>query len=266
MKTLQPITLARHRDWRWRRYADYRFAEADALAPLVAQELPKAVMALPIAFVAQDGQYAPVAVQALQPGRNLFVGLDGRWLGGYVPAAYRGYPFALANTQDNQQVLCVDEDSGLILESPEPGEGEPFFDAYEQPAEPLRKVLEFLQQVAVNRAHTITICQRLAELELIQPWPLKVQTPDGERPVEGLFRVDEAALNALSAEDFDSVRKAGALPLVYCQLLSMQHIALLGRLAEAHEKSQERVKLNASELFGTQDTLSFDWDSDKSVT
>ncbi|MEA1050406.1 SapC family protein [Lamprobacter modestohalophilus] len=259
MKTLQPITLSRHRDWRWRRYSDYRFAEADALAPLVAQELTKAAMSLPIALVAQERRYSPVAVQALQPGRNLFVGLDGRWLGGYVPAAYRGYPFALATTQDDQQVLCVDEGSGLVLENAEPGEGEPFFDAYEQPAEPLRKVLEFLQQVNTNRAHTAAVCQQLAELELIQPWPLKVQTGEAERPVEGLFRVDEAALNALPADGFEVVRQAGALPLIYCQLLSMQHIGLLGRLAEAHQKSQERVKLDASAMFGEQETLSFDW-------
>ncbi|MEA1053628.1 SapC family protein [Lamprobacter modestohalophilus] len=114
MANLQPITLSRHRDQRWARYTDYRFAAADTLAPLVVQELPKALMSLPIGFIEQPDGYGLVAVQSLQPGQNLFVSVDGRWLGGYVPALYRGYPFALAKTEEGQQVLCIDEDSGLV--------------------------------------------------------------------------------------------------------------------------------------------------------
>lgn len=186
MANPQPITLSRHRGRRWARYTDYRFAAADALAPLVVQELPKAVMSLPIGFIAQPHGYGLVAVQSLQPGQNLFVSAEGRWLGGYVPAVYRGYPFALVKTEDGQQVLCIDEDSGLVLDAPPPEQGEPFFDVDDQPAEPLRKVLEFLQQVAANRAQSERLCALLAEHALIQPWPLKVTTPDGERPVEGL--------------------------------------------------------------------------------
>lgn len=259
MANRQPISLSRHRERRWARYADYRFAAADALAPLVVQELPKAVMSLPIGFIAQPDGYGLVAVQSLQPGQNLFVSADGRWLGGYVPAVYRGYPFALVKTEDDQQVLCIDEDSGLVLDAPQPEQGEPFFADDDQPAEPLRKVLEFLQQVAANRAQSERLCALLAEHELIQPWPLKVTTPDGERPVEGLYRIDEAALDALAPEPFEALRQAGALPLIYCQLLSMQHVALLGKLAEHHAQSKPR--LDASEMFAASDTLSFDWDS-----
>ncbi|MEA1053627.1 SapC family protein [Lamprobacter modestohalophilus] len=143
------------------------------------------------------------------------------------------------------------------MEQPLPEEGEPFFDVYDQPAEPVRKVLDFLQQVATNRAQSATLCARLAEHGLIQPWPLQVTTPDGERPVEGLHRIDETALNALSTEPFETLRQAGALPLIYCQLLSMQQVALLGKLAEHH--AQSKPALDASEMFGESDTLSFDW-------
>jgi hypothetical protein len=62
-----------------------------------------------------------------------------------------------------------------------------------------------------------------------------------------------AALNAL--------RQAGALPLIDCQLLSMQHIALLGKLAEHQAQAQSTPTLDAHALFGEQDTLSFDWDA-----
>ena len=80
MPTFQAISSTTHADKRWKRYDSYAFAAHDALAPLVAQELPRAVLHLPIAFVAQDGQFTPVAVLGIQPGQNLFVAPEGRWL------------------------------------------------------------------------------------------------------------------------------------------------------------------------------------------
>jgi hypothetical protein len=59
--------------------------------------------------------------------------------------------------------------------------------------------------------------------------------------VEGLYRIDEVALNALSAEPFQEVRAAGALPVAYCQLLSMQHLAVLGELAKAKAEAASRA-------------------------
>jgi len=64
-----------------------------------------------------------------------------------------------------------------------------------------------------------------------------LKTGTGEQQIAGLFRTDEAALNQLPGEALLEVRQAGALPLAYCQLLSMQHLPLLGGLIEAHAKA-----------------------------
>ncbi len=245
MSSLHPVSLSRHGAMRWQRYSSYAFAAGDAVCPLVAQELPKAAMALPLAFVASGEEIVPVAVLGLQPGSNLFVASDGRWLGGYVPAAYRGYPFALANTEDGQQVLCIDEDSGLLGDSA----GEAFFAEDNLPAPALADVLNFLTQVAANRQATRRICALLKEHGVVQPWPVKLQTAEGEQAVAGLLRVDEAALNALPAEALLALREAGALPLAYCQLLSMQHLARLGPLAQARERElRQAVAAPSAEL------------------
>jgi hypothetical protein len=116
MPKYQAITRTDFANLRWKRYESYAFAAQDAVAPLVVQELPKACMSLPIAFIQQGETFVPAAVQGLQPGQNLFVSPDGRWVGPYTPAAYRGYPFALANADNGQVVLCVDTDSGLVGE------------------------------------------------------------------------------------------------------------------------------------------------------
>ncbi len=226
MAQLTVISRERHADKRWKRNNSYSFAATDSVVPLVMQELPRACMALPIGFVRAGNAFQLVAVQGLQPDRNLWVGPDGRWLGGYVPAVYRGHPFVLVATEDDRNVLCIREDSSLISSS----DGELFFDVDGKPAPPVSDVLSFLEHVSSNGRLTARLCELLDEHRLIQPWNIKVKSDEGEQKVQGLFRVDEAALNALPLDAFDALRQGGALPLLYCQLLSMQHLQVLGEM------------------------------------
>lgn len=235
MPKYQAITKTDFANLRWKRYENYHFAALDAVAPLVIQELPKACMTLPIAFIQQGEAFVPAAVQGLQPGQNLFVSPDGRWIGPYTPAAYRGYPFALANAENGQVVLCVDTDSGLVGED----HTEPFFDEQGEPSQSVKAVLDFLQQVRSNRETTQRVCAALQAEDLIQPWPVTLKGEQGEKTVQGLYRIDEAKLNSLSAEALQRLQQAGALPVAYCQLLSMQHLPLLGQLAQAHRKAAQ---------------------------
>lgn len=248
MPTIQAVSVARHATQRWQRPAHYAFAAQDAVAALVAHELPKAMLSAPVAFLATGGGessvgsgFMLVAVQSFQPGKNLLVAPDGRWIGGYIPSAYRGYPFTLVAAPDGRQVLCVDEDSGLLGADAAPG-GEAFFaEASEAspnpsptPSPAVAETLNFLNQIASNRPATQAICAVLHKHGLIQPWHLQVPTESGEQTIAGLFRIDEAALNQLGAQAWLELRDAGALPVAYCQLLSMQHVPKLVQLAQAH--------------------------------
>ena len=80
MPNFVAVSRTHHTGQRWQRPSSYRFAAQDAVVPLVAQELPKAAMHIPFGFIATDERFVPVAVQGLEPGRNLFVAPDGRWL------------------------------------------------------------------------------------------------------------------------------------------------------------------------------------------
>ncbi|WP_439508705.1 SapC family protein [Yoonia sp.] len=222
----------------WRRVDSYAFAATDAVAPLVVQELAKACISLPIAFIQQNDAFVPHAVQGLEPGRNLFV-VNGKWVAPYTPAVYRGYPFALAQGEDDQLHLCIDMDSGLVGA----GEGfdQPFFDDAGEAAQPVTDALNFLQQIHRNRAVTQRGGAALAAEDLFQPWPLTVQGPEGERRVDGLFRIDEARLNSLDPEALARVQKAGGLPVAYCQLLSMGNIQTLGLIARKLEEVKNRM-------------------------
>lgn len=231
MVSIQPISRDRHATKFWQRFTSYEFARGEAIAPLVGAEVASAMQTCPIGFVQDGEQFFPVAVLALQAGRNLFIAPDGKWIGGYIPAMLRGYPFRIGQTESGEQLLCIDEDSGLITDGPE---GEAFFDDNGELSDDIKKILDFLGQTHQNRGATLKVCSLLSEHDLIVPWDITVRTAEGDKPLGGLFRVDENALNALETEPFDVIRRAGALPLIYSQLLSMQHMTLLGKLADAH--------------------------------
>jgi hypothetical protein len=233
MPNLQAVSRERHADKRWQRYSSYVFAEKDAVCPLVAQELPKAMMCMPVGFTQAGEGFTLVAIQGLAPGECLLVDGAGKWLTEYTPAHYRGYPFALASSTDGQRVLCIDEDSGLVDQHV----GEAFFGDDGAPAQAVADVLDFLSQLANNAQATQRICNVLQEHGLIQPWPIAVQNDAGDQKVGGLFRIDEVALNALPAEGLAALRSAGALPIAYCQLLSMQHLGRLGKLSQARRQA-----------------------------
>lgn len=261
MSQLAAISRERHAEKRWRRHTSYAFAEHTALQPVVLAEVAKAAMSLPLCFARQGESYVPAAVLGLQPERNLFVARDGRWLSSYIPAALRGYPFSLVPRENDQMMLCFDEDSGLLSET---DEGELFFNEQGEPAESLRQVLDFLQQIERNRLLTAKACALLDELELIQPWPISLQGAEGEaRRLEGLARIDEAALNRLDGATLQKLRDAGGLMMAYCQLLSMQHLSMLGKLAEAHARHDQATAEQARRLLDQpeEELYEFNWDN-----
>lgn len=231
MSDLQPVTYSRHGDQHWLRVTGYAFAARDTAAPLVAHEMHRAVLSLATAFARQEERFVLVAVQGLASGHNLLVAGDGRWLGGYVPAVYRSYPFRLARTEDGNNVLCVDEGSGLVVG--DTSRGEAFFSADGEVAQPLAEVMEFLSQLRAAHDETERACKSLQEHDLLRPWQIQLKASAGRpRKLQGLFRIDEAALNALPAAALAALRDAGALKLAYGQLLSMQHLPMLARLAQ----------------------------------
>lgn len=252
------VSKERHVDKRWRRYTSYTHTAADAVADLVLPELSRACMAMPIGFIAAKGGLAPVAVQGLEPGKNLLVADDGRWLVEYIPAAYRSYPFALGAAEDGQPVLCVAEDSGLLSDA----SGEPFLDEHGELAPSLKEVLDFMVRVAVQRSATQRICRVLQKHDLVRPWPFERKTEAGIQIIGGLHRVDKAALARLSADAFQEVRLAGALPMIYCHLLSMQHMSELKRLGDMHATDQATSTLAPAgdldlEFLNNEGTISF---------
>lgn len=224
----------------WKRYPDYSFAAQANILPVAAAELSRLVPVMPLGFVQAGDAFQLVAITALRPGQNLFVAPDGRWMGDYVPAALRGYPFRLVKPQGRESsILCFDESSGLLADA---GEAESFFDETGAPSQVVKDILGFLSQVERNLSVTQVAVDALQAAGLIQSWALSLQQGGQQAPVEGVFRIDEAALNALPDEAFVSLRKTSALPVAYAQLLSMSQLAALQKNAETQARLREQLK------------------------
>jgi hypothetical protein len=229
---------------RWSAPKSYAIAANDALATLVIQEIPKAVMTMPVAFVPQGNEFNLAAVQGLQQGKNLFVGADGLWKHGYIPACYRAFPFSVASTENGEQVLCFDQDSQLLTDN----DGQGFYEADGTLTEAVKKIADFLAQVLQNRVPTRQICDLLQQHNLIQPWPITLKTDRGEQAVNGFFRIDESALRQLSADALQQLNEAGALGIAYFQLLSTHNMQKLVDMATADALSAQVKKPSVADL------------------
>lgn len=241
MPNYHAISHTVHGNKRWLAANSFSFAMRDGLLPLGMGEISKAVLSLPIAFIVNDGRFHPVAVMSLQPNQNLFIAADGRWIHGYIPAASRAYPFRLFNTPDGEKIIAIDEDCGLISADEE---GSPFFDEEAQPSPALQEVIRFLRLNEMSLRAAEAASEVLHAHKLIKPWDIEAK---GNKVV-GLHQIDETMLHQCTAEALLELRNSGALILAYAQLLSMQHLPILGELAKAHAQAEQAAAEAAKKI------------------
>jgi hypothetical protein len=233
MVNIVPVDRDRHAGKGWRRPANYNFAAKDPVVALVASEFLQAALALPIGFVEQSGFFVPVMLTSPVPNRNVAVGPAGQWFVGYVPAVLRAYPFSLRSGE--KETLCIDEDSGLVVEAD--NTTEKFFQADGSFSPIVVSILELLRQIGQSRRVTNRAVVSLSDAGLIKRWSLVVPVGEQQMPVNGLYCCDEAALDALDDVGLIEVRRA--LPMAYVQIFSMGQVGVLSRLASIqHQMAQ----------------------------
>ena len=91
----------------------------------------------------------------------------------------------------------------------------PFFDDDGEVTQTISDILDFLNRNVGNKIQTKNICESLQKHELIEPWPITVQIDAKNREVNGIFRINETALNALSRSALKELRDNSALIVIY---------------------------------------------------
>ncbi|NBC47502.1 MAG: hypothetical protein GVY22_05835 [Gammaproteobacteria bacterium] len=259
------MSRERHRDRRWQHYRNYEFARGFTLCSLVLAEIDEATLSLPYGFIQRRDMLIPVAILGPPKGECLYVGGQGTWIGGYVPAILRGYPFRLIKTTDDRLVLHVDEGSGLIVGAED--DGEPFFEGGE-PSSAIQDVKTYLENLEASRRQTAEACKLLQKFNLVQEWAVESQHGSEQQtypaPMKGLLRIDPAALERIDPQAFEELNRAGALRLSMYQTLSERHLAAHKALEKAHQKRQQaqdsREDVRAEDYFDSDGPLSFAWE------
>ncbi|WP_404342574.1 SapC family protein [Vreelandella venusta] len=238
----------------------YHHAREQLVASVLLAELPKLVQHFTLGFMPKGERYVAVALLAVEQSQNLYVHPDGRWLGGYVPASLRGYPFSLLPDEHGQRVLCIDAEQ--LTDAADLGQ--PLFDEHGHPSTAVAKQLDFHKYCEANRQRTQQAVDALQQADVLHPWPLEVNQGEGEtsRKIEGLYRIDEKALNTLEATTYATLQGA-PMALAHAQLFSAHQLSQLTERARFHAQhaSQEVPENLDSVLDGVNDDdLTFDFD------
>lgn len=238
MSNLIAVSREVHGDKKWLRFPTYQFVAKEAAAVIVGAEIPQAAPAMPLVFIDRGGQYELSALLSLASGQNMFVAPDGRWIGTYIPASFRAFPFRLHRPADSDQsILCIDEQA---IAPDGAQNAEPFFDANGDVAPTVKVAVDLLTNIERNHLATSIAVSSLAQAGVIKPWPIKLRTEQGERTVNGLNCIDEAALNNLPGETFLKLRATGALAIAYGQLLSMSQLGVFATMAKLQRQLAPR--------------------------
>ncbi len=252
-----PVSREAHAKKRVLPLVSFHSARAMAVISLFGGEVLRAAHEFPVLLAATAEGFFPAALTGIKAGTNVFVGPDGRWLAGYVPAMFRRAPFLLARVEDRDDwVLCLDETSERLSET----EGEPLFEPGGGNADILTRATNLLVQLEQNRRATLEAGDLLNRLGLLTPW--RPPGGEGEDDFNGLFQVNEPKFQTLSGADLVALRDIGGLAMIYAQIFSMERLNLMQRLeasrAEAaRQRAASEQTTDLDRLFGIVDDEPF---------
>lgn len=227
---LQPVRLdpAQHRAKKIAELTDFSVAGRMHMAFITAIEFPQAALEFPIVFIPTGERDArgrplvsPIVLLGLVAGENLHV--DGsRWDARYVPAFIRRYPFLRAGVVgESTPVVLVDAAWRGFSDF----DGEALFEAGDKPAPALVRVLQFLERFDLEAQHTLAICERVVELDLLKEMKADIALPGGGKlAVEGFMTIDEDRLQAIPDADVVELHRSGLLMLMQLHLLSLANV------------------------------------------
>jgi len=225
-RQLVALNSTRHASLRVREQAGFSFAAQVHMASLMQAEMVRAAAAYPIVFVEDrdsDG-FRPMALFGLREGENVFVAADGRWLGSYIPAVIRSYPFALSRVHpDGRPAVCIDAASELVSLT----EGAALFDASGAATPALEEARGYLSQLRQMQLVTNAFCRALAERNLFTPFSIRVRRGDDTLEVDGCYVVNEERLDGLPDDRLSGLRQPGWLASLYAHRVSLEQIERL---------------------------------------
>jgi hypothetical protein len=233
--------------------------ECRPLLVLSTAEASRAALDLPLVFARTDVGLQLLALLSLSTEDNAQVGPKGRWMGGYVPASLRAHPFQLgppiidapgtattaaaaltevgtheSPAQATTRVVLVEAGSDWLSRAG----GDALFEPDGSPTPVLERRLALLRTEVPPLPQDVPVLAAIAAAGVLTPW---TEAPDG---LPGpLYTASRERLDDLDATRLAALRDAGALGLLYAQLLSLPRVHRLRQLARRKAQMRERLPM-----------------------
>ena len=237
-----PISKRRHQDWSVKVGKNYAFTRHVNSVPLVAAEFQAAAAEYAIVFAGTEKAVMPSVILGIRERENLYVSRTGEWRAKYLPAFIRRYPFVFSSNDEGKTfTACVDEE---YMGCNQQGMGERLFDAEGERTQYLGSVLEFLKAYQAQFQRTQIFCNKLKELELLEPMQAQFEPKTGGKvSLSGFMAVNRDRVKELSGDKLAELTKSDELELVYLHLQSMRNISLLAERMASQTPEKDRTIL-----------------------
>lgn len=215
-----------HKDLRIVTRRGAAWGDAVMTCPVVPQEFRALQAHYPIVFQRDDeGDFQPIALFGLEAGENLF--LDGeQWQAEVLPLAMQRLPFGIGVAGDELRMM-VDMASPRIAGG---ADGEAVFLPHGGHTEYLERMNAVLRALHEGFEATPEFLQALTAHELLEPFTLDVERPDGSHGrLVGLYTIHEERLAALDAGTIGLLHEAEHLQPIYMALASLSQLPVLVR-------------------------------------
>ena len=225
----KPVILDRnhHRNLRLKASPNgLTYAASTIAIPLAIVEFPQAVTEFPIVFAVGDkGPGTPVALVGVREKESLFIDGNGKWLGSYVPAFVRRYPFVLnIDPETKAPMVLVDEAYDGLSAT----DGDRLFEEDGTETEITKSMLAFLGDFKAQGELSNEFMARITKFDLLVPQSIVVNR--GKEPsvtLDGFHIVDEKRLHALDDAATLELARSGDLARIHTHLLSLNNIQKL---------------------------------------
>lgn len=222
-ETATPVNRGRHASLAVKIGNDFAFSASVNSVPLMVAEFSQVASEMTIVFAGQGEDVIPAVLLGIRENENLFIDESGKWLGKYVPAFLRRYPFVFSSTDDGKNfTLCIDES---FEGANNDGRGERLFDAEGEQTQYLKSVLGFLQAYQVQFQRTKALTGRLRAFNLLEPMQAQFTLPDGRNlMLSGFEVVSRERLRAISPEQLTALFGFDDFELIYLHLQSLRNL------------------------------------------
>ncbi|NEV61119.1 SapC family protein [Thiorhodococcus minor] len=227
-RDMKPLDRDQHRCLRLAPNQPFLHAAKEMLVSVVAAEASQIAREYVIVFPGGESGL-PAALLGAQEGVNAYVNEQGQWVGRYIPAVVRRYPFQLLSrgpvdegkAGETRFAILIDESAPHLAETA----GERLFTDAGEPTATLLRVQQVLTALEQERVRTNALVSQLDQQGLLVDRVVKIQ-PSGQdvRQVSGLRVIDPKRLNGLTADALKALHTTGALELAYAHLLSLSNL------------------------------------------